>query len=385
MAGPRGRIMIVHPNAERGGSDYCLLRMVRELSSMGWTCHVVTPSRSPLSTELLQAGAVLHVVPMRRITKSGSALYWLGYVAAWPIAVLRLMSIARRSRPTVVASNSLHSWYAWAVALLTRKPLVWHAREIVVQSSAALQLERWLCRHFADVVIAASRPVADQLAGSRVVVVHDVPDPTEFTPARAGKFRAVSGIPDDVPLIGSAGRIDTWKGFEILLDAVPSIQSVRKDAYFVIAGGAVAGKEAFASTLARRADQLENVYWMGERQDMPELLADLDVFVLASTEPEPFGSVLAEALAAGVPCVATDHGGSPEMLAQFSPEISRLVPPRDQKALAEAVLALLPAGASSPGSRRLRPAQIMSRKTTFDTVYAAVVRGPQDIEKLADI
>jgi glycosyltransferase involved in cell wall biosynthesis len=269
--------------------------------------------------------------------------------------------------------------------LLTRKPLVWHAREIVVQSSAALQLERWLCRHFADVVIAASRPVADQLAGSRVVVVHDVPDPTEFTPARAGKFRAVSGIPDDVPLIGSAGRIDTWKGFEILLDAVPSIQSVRKDAYFVIAGGAVAGKEAFASTLARRADQLENVYWMGERQDMPELLADLDVFVLASTEPEPFGSVLAEALAAGVPCVATDHGGSPEMLAQFSPEISRLVPPRDQKALAEAVLALLPAGASSPGSRRLRPAQIMSRKTTFDTVYAAVVRGPQDIEKLADI
>ncbi|MHB8219237.1 MAG: glycosyltransferase family 4 protein [Acidimicrobiales bacterium] len=363
----------MHPIAERGGSDYCLLRMVRALIPEGWTCHVVTPAPSPLASEFVKAGAILHVVPMHRITTSASLGYWIRYAAAWPITVFRLIRLVLRTDAGIVDSNSLHSWYGWAVAALTRRPHVWHAREIVVQSSAALRLERWLCRHFATIVVAASQPVADQLDGTNVVVVHDVPDSFEFSPSNAGTFRSSVSISDGAPLVGAAGRIDTWKGFEVLLDAVPIMHDFSPDLHVVIAGGTVAGKESFANSIAQRAGALNNVHWLGERYDMPELLADLDVFVLASTQPEPFASVMAESLASGVPVVATNHGGSPEMLATVPPSACRLVPPSDARALAEAVLDLLPTEPSSSSRRRSRLPMLVPQKTTFQSVFEAVV------------
>jgi len=366
------RILIIHPVAERGGSDYCLLRMVRGLIPAGWTCHVVTPAVSPLAQEFSEAGATLHVIPMRKITRSASLGYWIQYAFAWPAVVLRLVRLASRIDAGIIDSNSLHSWYGWAVAALTRRPHVWHAREIVVQSSAALRLEQWLCRHFATVVIAASQPVAAQLEASNVVVVHDLPDSREFAPFHAGRFRSRIPIPETVPLLGAAGRIDTWKGFEVLLDSVAAMKEELPHLHVLVAGGAVPGKEAFEKSLAARAGAMDNVHWLGERYDMPELLADLDVFVLPSTDPEPFASVMAEALASGVPVVATNHGGSPEMLAAFPSKMYRLVHPRDPHALAKAVIDLMPKQRSDPEIRRSRIPMLIAQDPTFESIFRSI-------------
>ena len=69
---------------------------------------------------------------------------------------------------------------------------MWHAREIVFQSRAALRVERWLARHFADAVIAMSAAVAAQLDPGNVTVVTDEADPTAFRAGRAGRFRAAA-------------------------------------------------------------------------------------------------------------------------------------------------------------------------------------------------
>jgi glycosyltransferase involved in cell wall biosynthesis len=367
------RILSVQPVAERGGSDYCLLRMVRSLAEDGWECHIALPEASPMAEEFAAAGATLHVVAMRRITTSGSPLRWLEYVSLWPLSVLRLTLLARRVHADVIHTNSLHSWYGWAVAAALGRPHVWHAREIVVQSAAALRLERWLCRHFADKVIAVSIPVAAQLGGSDVVVIHDIANTEEFSPRRAGRFRGNIGIADDVALVGAAGRIDTWKGFDVVLDAVGAMQSARPGLELVIAGGAVKGKEAYAAHLGARAAGMPGVHWLGPRLDMPELLADLDVFVLASTQPEPFATVLIEALASGVPVVATDHGGSPEILAEVATDAGLLVPPGDSSGLAAAAVRMLPPVASSTGRRRERQAQQVRQGTGFAEFFDSVM------------
>ena len=70
-------------------------------------------------------------------------------------------------------------------------------------------------------MIAISGAVAAQLDPRNVTVVTDEADPAVFDPHRAGAFRAGAGIVDDRPLVGAVGRIDTWKGFDVLLDAVP--------------------------------------------------------------------------------------------------------------------------------------------------------------------
>lgn len=329
--------------------------MVRSLAQAGWDCHIVMPAVSPMAEEFEAAGATLHVVPMRRITGSGGPRYWLGYAGAWPASVVRLALLVRRLDAGIVHSNSLHSWYGWAAAALTRRPHVWHAREIVVQSSAALRLERWLCRYGAHSVVAVSSAVAAQLDPGNVVVEYDGVDPTEFCPCRAGTFRARIGVPDAAALVGSAGRIDIWKGVDVLLDAVPELQRRRPDLHVAVAGAPVAEKGDYAAQLSRRAARLPAVHWLGPRSDVAEMIADLDVLVLPSTEPEPFGLAVIEALASGVPVVATAAGGPLEILGPHPDVNGRLISGGDAVALADAVLSLLPPGPSSTEQRRSRP------------------------------
>ena len=194
--------------AERGGSDQLLLGMIRALPAPEFEHHVVLPGPSPLAAAFEAAGARLHVVPMRRLTLSGSLSYRIAYAVAWPIVVARVARVARRARADVVHTNSLHSLYGWAVARVIRRPHVWHAREIVVQSGPALRLERFLARHFADVVVAMSSAIAAQLQPDNVRVMIDGVDVEVFGPYRAGRFRAAEGISDDVPYCASPGVAD---------------------------------------------------------------------------------------------------------------------------------------------------------------------------------
>lgn len=334
--------------------------MLGNLSKAGWECHVVVPERPEL-LDSYEKVATVHVVPMERLTTSGSAARWAGYAARWPLSVLRLARLCRRLDVDVVHSNSLHCWYGWAAAALVRRPHVWHAREIVFQSRTALALERWLASNCADVVLAVSRTVAAQLDPRNVVVYTDEADPDVFKPERAGRFRSRAGIPDTSPLAGSVARIDTWKGFDSLLDAMEILRARGSDVELVIAGGPVAGKEGYARDLKHRARSIPGVRWLGIRDDVPDLMADLDVFVQVSSEPEPFGLVVVEALASGVPVVAGDAGGpleilGPEAIAPSVSPLGSLVPPGDPEALAGAVLRLLPDGPSSAAGRAGRPA-----------------------------
>jgi glycosyltransferase involved in cell wall biosynthesis len=349
------RLLSVQPVAERGGSDHLLVRMLRSLPREEFDCHVALPGRSPLGEEFAAAGATLHTVPMERLSTSHGAGEWAGYATGWPVAVGRLVRLIRRLRIDVVHSNSLHSLYGWAAAAITRRPHVWHAREIVVQSRAAMQLERFLARHFAVKVVCMSQAIAAQLDPANVEVLCETVDPAEFRPELAGRFRDRVGIPDDVPLVGAVGRIDTWKGFDVLLDAFERAKEQRPDLHLVVAGAPVTGKEQLAIDLATRATRLAGVHWLGPRTDTPELFADLDLFVLPSTEPEPYGIVVVEALASGASVVATDAGGAPEIVARAAPGSGTTVPPGDAGALADAIVRIAP-GATDAATRRRRPA-----------------------------
>jgi glycosyltransferase involved in cell wall biosynthesis len=349
------RLLSVQPVAERGGSDHLLVRMLRSLPPDEFDCHVALPGPSPLAEEFAAAGAGLHTVPMERLSTSHGAGEWVGYATGWPVAVARLVRLIRELRIDVVHSNSLHSLYGWAAATITRRPHVWQAREIVVQSRAAVQLERFLARHFAVKVVCMSQAIADQLDPANVEVVYETVDPAEFRPELAGRFRDRVGIPDDVPLVGAVGRIDTWKGFEVLLDAFARAKERRSDLHLVVAGAPVTGKEQLAIDLATRATQLSDVHWLGPRTDTTELFADLDLFVLPSTEPEPYGIVVVEALASGARVVVTDAGGAPEIVARAAPGIGTTVAPGDVTALADAIVRIAPA-TTEAAARKGRPA-----------------------------
>jgi glycosyltransferase involved in cell wall biosynthesis len=371
------RILSVQPVAERGGSDQALLRLVRSLPRGEFEFHIALPGPSPLATEFAAAGATLHVVPMARLSTSHDAGGWADYVTGWPVAVARLTALARRLRVDLVHSNSLHSWYGWAVARMLGRPHVVHAREIVVQSRPALRIERALCRHFATRVIAVSYAVAAQLDPANVVVLDEYLDPQEFSPGHAGAFRARVGIPDDVPVIGAVARLDPLKGLDALLDAHAIVRAERRDAHLVIVGSPVLGHDDYAAQLRARIGMTPSALLLEGRDDIPDVMADLDVLALPSVEPESYGLVLVEALASGTPVVASDHGGPPEIVARASAGTGAVVPPGDADALAAAVLDLLPP-VTSPERRRARLPAFAAPPPRFAEVFrSAVARGPR--------
>ena len=346
----------MQPVAERGGSDQALLRLVRSLPRDEFDFHIALPGPSPLATEFEAAGATLHVVPMQRLSTSHGAGEWGGYVAGWPVAVARLTALARRLHVDVVHSNSLHSWYGWAVARALGRPHVVHAREIVVQSGAALRVERALCRHSAARVIAVSYAVAAQLDPANVVVLDEYLDPDEFSPARAGAFRPRVDLPDGVPVIGAVARLDPLKGLDVLLDAYGIARVERPDLRLVIVGSPVLGQDAYAADLRERVAAIPGARLLESRADVPDVMADLDVLAFPSVEPESYGLVLVEALASGTPVVASDHGGPPEIVARATPGTAAAIPPGDADALARALLDLLPAQTSAVRRRARLPA-----------------------------
>lgn len=369
-------VLSVQPVAESGGSDQALLRLARQLSAAGWSVHIALPAPSPMAAEFDSAGATLHVVPMLRISTSHRLATWLAYALNWPKSVTTLWKLSRSVHADVVHSNSLHSWYGWAAARLAGRPHIWHAREIVVQSGSALAVERFLALHFAQRVLAISEAVASQLHPSNVVVVHEEADQEEFYPGHAGRARQAIGLPDDVLLVGYVGRIDTWKGVDVLLDSIPLLPAPPEgpDLQVVVAGAIVGGKEGFANWMRGRAGKL-GVLWLGPLPgaEAGDLIADLDCLVLPSTEPEPWGLVLVEALACGAPVVATDAGGAHEIVAGLPPGAGRLVPPHDAAALAAAIMALLPETTSTEQRRARHPLRA-GPPAPYAEIFEAVTR-----------
>jgi glycosyltransferase involved in cell wall biosynthesis len=220
--------------------------------------------------------------------------------------------------------------------------------------------------------------VASQLDSPFVEVVTDEADPDRFRPERAGRFRASAGIDDAVPLLGSIGRLDTWKGFGTLLDAFDHLRLRGAGVELVVAGPAVPGKEDYADQLRARAEATPGVHWLGPRRDVEEVMADLDVFVQVSSEPEPFGLVVVEALACGVPVVAGSEGGPLEILGEAatlrSVPAGRLVPPGEPEATALAALTLLPRISSSGWRSARKPLREPCREAfaaLFDDVLGA--------------
>ena len=162
----------------------------------------------------------------------------------------------------------------------------------------------------------------------------------------------------------------------VLLEAFPTVRAARGDVELVVAGGAVRGKESLYDELSARAHKTAGVHWVGPRDDVPDLLADLDLFVLPSTEPEPYGLVLVEALMSGASVVATDGGGPPEILDEAEPGSGRLVPPADPVALAGAITDALDGVSTSSAARRAaRHPRREPEPERFAAIFRAVVDG----------
>jgi len=160
-----------------------------------------------------------------------------------------------------------------------------------------------------------------------------------LTPAMGEQFRLQYHLGTDF-IVGCVGRIKfVRKGQEVLVKAAALLKAQGCKAKYLIVGTILPGNESHLVELKRLIGELkleDDVILTGELSDPRPAYAAMDVFVLPSAQPEPFGHVVLEAQAAGVPVVATNIGGSVDQVADG--QTGFLVPPSDPPALAEKLL-----------------------------------------------
>lgn len=170
--------------------------------------------------------------------------------------------------------------------------------------------------------------------GRKAMVLHNMIDVQQWRQPAIRRELALD--PGDIA-IGLVAQIVYLKGIDIFLDAARSLLRERNDLVFLIAGPQNEAEKDFAERMfaASRDPSLRGrVRFLGSRSDIPNFMASLDLFVLP-TRHEAFGIVVIEAMAAGVPVIASKIGGLPEII--NSPEIGRLVDPLTPTAFASAI------------------------------------------------
>ena len=209
-------------------------------------------------------------------------------------------------------------------------------------------LERMARCNRPDLAIANSRftagVVRSRFPNTPVSVIYcPVEPPADFD--NASQWRAATreeqGADESTTVILQAGRLEAWKGHLIQLQALSQLKTERKWVFWIAGGPQTAEQEHYFRGLRETAQRLgiaDRVRFLGQRTDVPMLMAAADIFCQPNQEPEPFGLVFVEALWAGLPVITSDIGGAVEVVDE---SCGLLVKPGDAGCLAQAMDALI--------------------------------------------
>ena len=340
-------VVFLNPSGQIGGAERSLLDIMASLRAArpDWTLGLVATADGPLVPAAEALGVRVAVVPLPEgiarlgdggARRSASLPRLAGALPAGPGYVRRLRRAVRALEPDVLHTNGfkMHVLGLWARP--RGVPVVWHVHDFVARRPLMSRLLRLHARGCAAVV-ANSHAVAEDVrgvAGKRVRggvhAVHNAVDLEAFSPRgprlaldeRAGLDPAPAGT----VRVGLVATLAWWKGHETFLRAVSLLPPALPVRAYVVGGALYETADSQRSlddlrALAARLGVAERVGFTGYVEDAAAAMRALDVVVHASTEPEPFGLVIAEAMACGRAVVASEAGGAAEL---FRPGVDAL-------------------------------------------------------------
>ncbi len=368
------RVAAIGASGQLGGTERVLLDLAANASDLGVDLRVVVPKGGPLIAALAERGVPAAVVeaPPRLLRGSQQP----GHLWTAAPALFGLLQWSKRLRDHDFISNAdliyTISFKPHLAAVLGRlRPVVWHLHEFPPESTGGFW--RFLARRIPNALIANSTAVAESwgppaaLPPHRLTAIHNGADLDRFTPRRPTKWiHSRLGIPPDRRLIGMPAVLAGWKGQREVVEAFRLIQDEFSDVHLVLVGGAIYDSVAegeYAAEIeelvggrgAGRGARGEGdpcsqsfsvirgrVHLVPFQEGVEAVYPEFEVTVHYSLRPEPFGRVVLESMACGVPVIAADEGGPREILgAEGEGGGGWLVEPRNPEALARGLREVL--------------------------------------------
>jgi len=373
-ARPR-RVLHIINNLEVGGAEAMLERLLGQVDGGEWDSRVVSLiRRGDIGSRLAESGIPVEALGLQRRP-------------CGPKAVLRLTQAVRRHRPDLVQTWLYHSDLLGGIATrLTgrRTPVVWNVRHSGLDRRIDKRTTRWTVRACARLssrlpaaIVCNSKSGAEahRRLGYNAARMLFIPNGFDLdlclpSPDARQAIRRELGIPHDARVVGLVGRFHPQKDHAGFIAAAARIAQRLPAAHFVLCGKEVTWENSELRDAIRQTGLRRQFRLLGLRHDTPRLHAACDLAVSASSCGEGFSNALGEAMACGVPCVATDVGDSARLLG----ETGRVVPPRQPEPLAAACLELLQL---EPAARRALGRHARQRIATHFTLSDVAARYTQ--------
>ncbi len=330
------RIAYLSVSDQLGGSEIVLLEMIKGIRRLrpAWALQVILPGRGPLLDQAEAAGADCVVLPMpaslARVGEFGAgpaalAARLVPVALTLPAYLHRLRTIVKAGRPAILHTNGFKAHIVGVRARGSAK-VVWHVHEYIGARRFTRSLLAGHQRHVAAMLANSRSVAADLTAALRptapVRVVHNAVDlqvfapdgPVEALDRLAGLAPAAAGV----VRVGLVATFARWKGHEVFLRALAAVPGDLPIRGYVVGGPVydTAGSQHSMAELLALTDRLGltgRVGFTGFLSPAPAMRA-LDVVVHASTRPEPFGLVIAEAMACGRAVITSASGGAAELI-----------------------------------------------------------------------
>lgn len=320
----RPNILFVHSSAELYGADRILLELLAGLRDAGHGLQVVLPNPGPLHDEIKTLGVAVQRRNLGVLRRKYFSLAGLANRVTRICGAVRLLrTLISQQAIDVVHSNTTAVFAGLIAARLAHKPHVWHVHEITTRPLWFARLVSRCVGRFSDKAVFVSRATLEHMCQlnpalrAKAVLIYNGIDEQRARAGRPGTLKSELGWDEATKVVGMIGRINWWKGQDKLVDCAVRLAATHPALRFVMVGGVFDGDVARRDELLARiqaAGLQDKVRVLDFRPEIGPVLADLDVFVLPSTEPDPFPTVVLEAMAACRPVVAFRHGGVCEMV-----------------------------------------------------------------------
>lgn len=331
-----------------GGSEMTLYKLVKQMDRTRFSNVVVSMTGIGAVGELIeQAGIKVIYLGMKR-----------GFVN--PLGFYRLIRILRRERPDVLQTWLYHSDFLGLIAsrLTGSFPLLWNLRcskmdpadHSVILSTIIKILAKYSGSPEVIVTNSEAGKKAHEIMGYKAKRWELIPNgiaTEKFRPSPSAKkaFKDSLSLSDDSLLVGHIARLHPMKDHSTFLKAAAIVAKKMPDVYFVMVGNGVEYDNAELRKNVNDSGLGGRVFMLGEREDIEQINAALDLLVSSSAYGEGFSNAIAEAMASKVPCVATDVGDS----AMIIEDTGIVVPPGDPQAIAAGMTKILSMSAEERG------------------------------------
>lgn len=323
-----------------GGAEMMLLKLLERLPSE-YSPHVVSLTDiGPIGLRIQSLGIPVTALRMQPRMPN-------------PLVFLRLLKTLKQTEPDIVQTWMYHADLLGGIAArLLRVPvIVWNIQHSTLSRQGSKFMTRLIARICAkvssfvpDCILSCSyvgQRVHEEIGyeSNKFEVIANGIDIEKFQPDPLFResVRQELGIPFNTPLVGLIARFDPQKNHLGFFEAAGYLHKTMPDVHFLLAGHQINTGNPVIMDAVYRTGIKDVTHLLNLRDDIPRLMAALDVFVLPSTFGEGFPNVLGEAMAAGVPCVATDVGDSAYIIG----DTGRIVAPGDIFDLSEAIYSVL--------------------------------------------